>query len=187
MKERQFLPNNLVKWDCVKTVLCIQFSSITQLYPTLWPPWTAARKASLSITNSWSLLKLISIQSVMPSNHLIPCEKVKVKISCVRLYNLWNSRGQNTGVGSLSFLQGIFPTQGSNPGLPHCRRFLYQMSHKGSLRILEWLAYVFSSGSSRPRNWTGVSCIAGGFFTKWAIREALFIKSEINNGHLPFV
>ena len=36
----------------------------------------------------------------------------------------WNSPGQNTGVGSLSLLQGIFPTQGSNPGVPHCRRSL---------------------------------------------------------------
>ena len=38
------------------------------------------------------------------------------------LYSPWNPPGQNTGVGSLSLLQGIFPTQGSNPGLPHCRR-----------------------------------------------------------------
>ena len=43
-----------------------------------------------------------------------------------------NSPGQNTGVGSISLLQGIFPTQGSNPGLPHCRRILYQLSHLGS-------------------------------------------------------
>ena len=55
----------------------------------------------------------------------------------------WNSPGQNTGVGSLSLLQGIFPTQGSNPGLPHCRRILYQLSHKGSPRILEWVTYPF--------------------------------------------
>ena len=41
----------------------------------------------------------------------------------------WNSPGQNTGVDSLSLLQGIFPTQGSNPGLPHSRRILYQLSH----------------------------------------------------------
>ena len=84
----------------------------------------------------------------------------------------WNSPGQNTGVGSLSLLQGIFPTQGSNPGLPHCRRILYQLSHQGSQRILEWVVYPFSSRSSRPRNWTGVSCTAGRFFTNWAIREA---------------
>ena len=46
------------------------------------------------------------------------------------LYSPWNSLGQNTGVGSLSLLQGILPTQGSNPGLPHCRQILYQPSHK---------------------------------------------------------
>ena len=49
------------------------------------------------------------------------------------LYNPWNSPGQNTGVSSLSLLQGIFPTQGSNQGLLHCRRFLYQLSFQGSL------------------------------------------------------
>ena len=50
------------------------------------------------------------------------------------LYSPWNSPGQNTHriVGSFSLLQGIFPTQGSNPGLPNCRRILYQLSHKGS-------------------------------------------------------
>ena len=48
------------------------------------------------------------------------------------LYSPWNSPGQDTEVGNLSLLQGIFPTQGSNPGLPHCRQILYQLSHKGS-------------------------------------------------------
>ena len=59
-------------------------------------------------------------------------QKVKVTQLCPTLCNPmdcpWNSPGQNTGVGSLSLLQGIFPTQGSNPGLPHCRRILYQLS-----------------------------------------------------------
>ena len=87
----------------------------------------------------------------------------------------WNSPGQNTGVGSLSLLQGIFTTQGSNPGLPHCRCILYQLSHKGSPGTLQWVAYAFSSRSSWPRNWIGVSCIAGGFFTNWAIGEALIL------------
>ena len=59
-------------------------------------------------------------------------------------YSPWNSPGQNTGVGSLSLLQGIFPTQGLNPGLLHRRRILYQLSHQGSPRILEWVAYPFS-------------------------------------------
>ena len=48
------------------------------------------------------------------------------------LYSPLNSPGQNTGVGSLCLLQGIFPTQGLNPGLPHCRWILYHLSHKGS-------------------------------------------------------
>ena len=92
------------------------------------------------------------------------------------LYNTWSSSGQNTGVGSsLSLLQGIFPTQGSNPGLLLCRRILYQLSHKGGLRILGWIAYPISSGSSQLRNRTGFSCIAGGFFTNWAIRETSLI------------
>ena len=63
----------------------------------------------------------------------------------------WNFPGQNTGADSLSLLQGIFPTQGWNPGLPHCRWNLYQQSHKGSPSILEWVAYPFS----RSRDLTG--------------------------------
>ena len=94
------------------------------------------------------------------------------------LYSPWNSLGRNTGMGSLSLLQGIFPTQGSNPGLLHCRQILYQLNYKGNLRILEWVAYPFSSGPSRLRNRTGVSCIAGRFFTSWAMREAQFSTIE---------
>ena len=47
------------------------------------------------------------------------------------LHSPWNSPGQNTGVGIHSLLQGIFPTQGSNPGLLRCRKILHQLSHKG--------------------------------------------------------
>ena len=89
------------------------------------------------------------------------------------LYSPWNSPDQNTGVGSLSLLQGIFPTQGLDPDLLRCKQILYQLSHKGSPRILEWVAYPFSSRSSRPRNKTGVPCIAGRFFTNWVIREVM--------------
>ena len=73
--------------------------------------------------------------------------KVKVAQSGLTLYDPmdfyspWNSPGQNTGVGSLSRLQGIFPTKGSNPGLPLCRWIIYQLSHKECPRILEWVAY----------------------------------------------
>ena len=61
-------------------------------------------------------------------------------------------------VGSLSLLQGIFPAQGSNPGLPHCGQILYPLSHKGS--------------PGEPRDQTQVSHIVGRFFTSWATREA---------------
>ena len=47
-----------------------------------------------------------------------------------------DSPGKNTGVGCQALLQGIFPTQGSNPGLPHCRRILYQLSHQGSPKVI---------------------------------------------------
>ena len=53
-----------------------------------------------------------------------------------RLLCSWDSPGSNTGVGCHFLLQGIFPTQGWNPGLLHCRQILYQLSHKGSPRIL---------------------------------------------------
>ena len=87
------------------------------------------------------------------------------------LYSPWNSPGWNTEVGSLSLLQGIFPTQRLKPALPQCRQILYQVSHKGSARMLEWVAYPFSSRSSWPRNRTRVSYVVGGFFTSWATRE----------------
>ena len=90
-------------------------------------------------------------------------------------YSPWNSPGQNPAVGSLSLLLAIVPTQGSNPGIPHCRWILYQLSHKRSPRTLEWVAYPFSRGSSRPRNWTRVSCIAGKFFTNWVTIKILWI------------
>ena len=66
---------------------------------------------------------------------------------------------KNTGVGSLPLLHRSFPTQELKWGLPHCRQILYQLSYKGSPRILEWVAYLFSSRSSQPRNQTRVSCI----------------------------
>ena len=54
------------------------------------------------------------------------------------LYSSWNSPGQNTGAGSLSLLQEIFPIQGLNPGLPHCRRILYQLSYQGVPSATKW-------------------------------------------------
>ena len=62
------------------------------------------------------------------SDSLQPCGLKLTRLLCP-----WNSLSKNTGVGSHSFLQGIFLTQRSNPGLPHCRWILHQLSHETSL------------------------------------------------------
>ena len=97
---------------------------------------------------------------------------------------------KNTGVVCHSLLQRIFLTQGLNSGLLHCRQILYHLSYREVLkvkvaqlcptlcdtmyyivpgipqdRILEWVAFPVSRGSSQPRDRTQVSGIAGGFFT----------------------
>ena len=61
------------QFSSIHVAVNIQFSSVAQSCPTFATPWTAACQASLSITSSQGLLKLMSIESVMPSNHLIPC------------------------------------------------------------------------------------------------------------------
>ena len=69
--------------------------------------------------------------------HCASCSAMSDSLWPHGLYSPWNSPGQKTGVGSLSLLQGIFPTQGLNPDLPHCRQiFFYQLSHKGREEFL---------------------------------------------------
>ena len=147
--------------------------------------------AILAISSTWNILLSITEYSFccfpfatltctessldpdfVPESESESCSVVSDSFRPHELYSPWNSPGQDTGMGSLSLLQGIFPTQGSNPGLPHCRWILYQLSHKGSPRILGWVAYLFTSGSSQPRNRAGVSWTAGGFLTNWATRKA---------------
>ena len=74
----------------------------------------------------WSVSHLVVYDSLWPSG-----------LKLTRLLCPWNSPGKNTGVGSHSLLQGIFLTQGSNPGLLHYRQILYHLTHKGSLQL--WL------------------------------------------------
>ena len=57
-------------------------------------------------------------------------------------YSPWNSPGQNTGVGSLFLLQGIFPTQGTNPGLPHCRWIFTSWATRDNTRYISFTYYV---------------------------------------------
>ena len=85
-----------------------------------------------------------------------------------------DSPGKNTGVGCHALLQGMFLTQGLNPDFQYYEWILYHLSHQGSPRILEWVAYPFSRGSSDP----GIEPRSPGrFFTKWhsAISNASFL------------
>ena len=105
--------------------------SRVQFFPT---PWTACESESESEV----------AQSCPTLSHLMDCSLPGSSVhgifqarglewgAIALLYSSWNSPGQNPGLGSLSFLQGIFPTQVSNPGLPHWGRIVYQMSLKGS-------------------------------------------------------
>ena len=85
---------------------------------------------------------------------------MKVTQSCLTLgphglYSPWNSPGQNTGVGSLAVLQEIFPIQGLNPGLPHCRATCSSPAEpQGKPKFTREDSHPFSSGSSPPRNQT---------------------------------
>ena len=100
-----------------------------------------------------------------------------------RLLCPWDSPRKKTRVSCHALLQGIFPNQGWNPGLPHCRQILYHLSHQGSPRILEWVAYSLSRGSSRPRNQTGVSGIADGFFQFSSVQFSRSVVSDSLRPH----
>ena len=73
------------------------------------------------------VLMKVSVSHLVESNSLQPPE-----LGPARLLYPWNSLDKNTGVGSYSFLPGMFLTQGSNLALPHCRQSLYHLSHQGS-------------------------------------------------------
>ena len=81
------------------------------------------------------------------------------------LYSLWNSPGQTARMSSLSLLQGNLLNPGIEPGSPTLQADSLPAEPQGSPRILEWVAYPFSRGSSQSRNRTRVSCFAGRFFT----------------------
>ena len=89
------------------------------------------------------------------------------------LYILWNSPNLNTGMSSLSLFQGIFPTQGLNSDLLHCRWILYHWATREGQEYRSGYPIPSPADLPNPGIELGVSCIAGGFFTNWAIREAL--------------
>ena len=91
--------------------------------------------------------------SWISSCHSMTWKKVKVAQSCPTVCNPMDYTDHGilqVKLGSCSLLQGIFPTQGSNSGLLCCKLVLYQLSHQGSPRMLEWAAHPFSTRSSHP-------------------------------------
>ena len=115
---------------------------------------------------SWPCMHACSVTSVV-SDSLQPYGLYPARLLCP-----WDFSRQEYWSGLLCPPPGDLPTQGLNPGLPHCRLILYHLSHQGSPKILKWAAYPFFRGSSQPRNRTRVSWIAGRFFTNWAMSEA---------------
>ena len=127
----------------------------------------------------------------------------------IRLLHPWDFPGKNTGVGCHFLLQGIFPTQGLNPGLDAlpseplgtkeemkvtqscptlCDPMDYSIHGIHQARILEWVAFPFSRGSwsSQPRDWAQVSRITGRFFTNWATWKAQKERNGAENRELGF-
>ena len=109
-----------------------------------WPKWEGNIKERGYIymcvciyvyMNNW--LSLLHQKLIQLVRQLCVCESHSAMSDSLwshGLYSPWNSLGQNTGVGSLFLLQGIFPTQGSNRGLLHCKWILYQLNYQGSLK-----------------------------------------------------
>ena len=157
----------------------IQLSSVQSL-SRVWlfaTPWIAAYQASLSITNSWSSPKLMSIESVMPSSHLILCHPLlplpSIPPSIRVFYNESTLHMRWPKYWSFSF--SISPSK-EHPVMSDSlwRHGLYSpWNSPDHARILEWVAFPFSTASSLPGDWTQVSCIAGRFFTYWAITPGL--------------
>ena len=94
--------------------------------PTLWAFLSSSEREAVRLTSPSK-----SVSHSVVSNSLHPCELYPTRLLCP-----WNSPGKNTGVGCHFLFQGIFPTQGLNPSLLHCRQTLYHVSHQGSPQAL---------------------------------------------------
>ena len=101
-------------------------------------PVTGLEKVSFSFQSQRKAMpKNVQIIAQLYSSHMLASESESCSVMSDSLrphglYSPGNFLGQNTGVGSLSLLQGTFPTQRLNPGLPHCRQILYQLSHSSA-------------------------------------------------------
>ena len=131
--------------------------------------------SSVLLRAQWFLLKVICflISALLPllKKNDSTSESLSVVFHCLQsqgLYSAWNSPGQNSGVGSLSLLQGILPTQGWNTDLPHCRRIPY---HKG-----QW--HVSPKSQQPPLNH---------IFFLWTLMYLCESKAVFSLANMPFV
>ena len=153
--------------------------------------WLHDKDQSIILFKNFNYLKMMISKRHLEcrSTQIQPSESCSVITDSLQphgLYSPWNSLGQNTGVGSLSLLQGSFPTQGSNPNLLHCRQILYQLSHKGSpdsakihsniLGIPYLLSLFLLSGIQRYKMKEIVQALSK--LTVWRGRQ---VKKVINN------
>ena len=105
-----------------------------------------------------------------------------------RLLRPWDSPGKNTGVGCHCLLQGIFPTQGSNPGLLHCRQTLYPLSHQGSQKLQTAFQSSYTIGQSALKSmhvFTWKKCLCG-IRIKFKLNLGKLSSSLLLLSHLPF-
>ena len=142
-------------YNCICVCVCtralstsVQFSSLAQSCPTLCDPWTAARQASLSITNCQSLPKPMSIKSVMPSNHLILCCPLLLLSSIFPSVRVFSNESALCIMWPKyrSFNFNISPSN-EHPGLISCRMdWLDLFAVQGTLKSL--LQHHSSKGST---------------------------------------
>ena len=148
------------EWCCYGLITSVQFSH-SVMSDSLWPPWTAAHQASLSFTNSWSLLKLMSIESVMSTKHLVLCRPFLFLPSIfpnIRVFSnesvLFASGGQSIGIAASVVpmnIQGWLPLgwTGTNPWLPQ----------NATCQVRERDSWVFTDSSLWcPNGWQSLTC-----------------------------
>ena len=119
-----------------------------------WPGQGQGRTTSPS-----SALQISTVLCLVAQSCPTLCDPTDCSLLCP-----WRFSRQEYWSGLPCPPPGDLPTQGLNPGLQHYRQILYQLSHQGSPRTLECVAYPFCRGSFQARNQTGVSCTAGRFF-----------------------
>ena len=162
--------------------ISVQFSSVAQCVRLFATPWIAARQASLSITNSQSSLKLMSIELLMPSSHLIKHSIFLYIYTGLFFFPPVRSLHIQELHLMLLFSCSVCPSL-LWPPWTATRQAPLSMGFPRQ-RILEWVAIFFSRESSRPRDWTHIFCLAGGFFTTEPPGKP---KSSIRGEHTTFL